>query len=136
MEAANDLELTLAKLRLKEFETIEKLSEPTNEHYVLRAITSPNSRTFLSLNGDWERVTGHTQEYCKGKQWSEFVHEESKEDTDKATDRAEKEGGFKDFICQLKGRHGERIPSIWSAKYYDTLNAIVCIGRVHKADMA
>ena len=68
----NQLQLTIAKLELKQLEMIDKLSEKHND-YVIRLIQSSVTDKFVAVNGDWELVTGYKESYCLNKGWEDIL---------------------------------------------------------------
>ena len=62
------LQLTIAKLELKQLEMVDRLSEKHND-YVIRFIESSITDKFVAVNGDWELVTGFSEQHCTGLGW-------------------------------------------------------------------
>jgi len=126
------LQLTIAKLELKQLEVIDKLSKKNNNEYVIRCITCPDTNKFISVNGDWGKVIGFNESECIGKSIFEFI-------APYELDRAKLEAikmkhgeQFDSFICDMIGKNGLPVSVDWRAKYFPNINAIVSIGRVKR----
>jgi len=131
-EITNNLQLTIAKLELKQLEFIDKVSKKHND-YVIRCITDPIKKTFIAVNGDWKKVTGYGEDFCVGKEWSEFIPDEHAEVViSEASSILDEEGGFDSFVCDIVSVTGELISVDWKAKFYPEINSVVSIGRVKK----
>jgi len=131
-EITNNLQLTIAKLELKQLEFIDKVSKKHND-YVIRCITHPVDKTFIAVNGDWKTVTGYGEGVCVGKKWSEFIPDEHAEGIISETSNIlDKDGGFDSFVCDIISVTGEYISVNWKSKYYPEINSVVSIGRVKK----
>lgn len=127
----SSLELTIAKLELKQLEVIDKISKSSND-YIIRCITCPNSNEFLAVNGDWKKVVGWEEEECVGKTIFDFI-------APYEVERAKLEGlklktlsTFDSFICDMMNKDGDTISVDWKARFYPDINSIVSIGRVKK----
>ena len=129
-EVINNLQFIIAKLELKQLEVIDRLSQRHND-YVIRCITTPDGY-FLSVNGDWENISGFNEEFCIGKHITDFIPDY---DVKKATDTSRiiiEDYGFDGFTCNLTTLKGHDISVDWKTKHFPQINAIVTIGRVKK----
>lgn len=132
-EISNNLQLTIAKLELKQLEFIDKVSKRNNKDYIIRCITDPIERRFIAVNGDWEKVTGYDESFCIGKEWSEFIPDESVENVISDTKgMIDEDGEFDSFVCDVITITGKPIKVTWKAKFYPEINSVVAIGRVKK----
>ena len=130
-ELKSSINLTIAKLELKQLEFIDKLSRKKND-FVIRSVTCPETNEFIAVNGDWERVIGINEFDCIGKSIFDFM-------PDYEVDRARKEARllletteFDSFVCDLLDNDGNAVSVDWKAKYFPQINATVSIGRVSK----
>ena len=128
----SSLELTIAKLELKQLEVIDKLSIRPNSEYIIRCITSPDSNEFIAVNGDWKKVVGWEESDCVGKTLYDFMPAyeiaRAKIESTKLLLTSE----FESFICDLMDKDGCAVSIDWRAKYFPDINATVSIGRVTK----
>ncbi len=121
-----NLELTIAKLELKQLEVIDKLSE-RHDDYVIRCITCPDSLEFIAVNGDWEMVTGFKEGACIGMLFSDFIPEN--QGTPRSTFIEDK---FISYNCDLITKDGSVVNVDWKTKHFPDIDAAVSIGRVKK----
>ena len=126
----SSLQLTVAKLELKQLEVIDKLSTNTDTEYVIRCIIDPLTTKVLDVNGDWESVTGYDEGSCVGKDWLSFI---SKEDEvvsfiDVALASV---GDFIEYKTKLLTVDG-MVDVSWKVRYFPDIDAMVSIGRVNK----
>lgn len=126
------LQLTVAKLELKQLELIDRLSEKHND-YVIRFIESTITDKFVAVNGDWELVTGFSEKYCTGLSWENII---PKYDLNNVLNHVEKikkiDSEFDTFTSDLTKKDGKVIKVIWKGKYFPEINGLVFIGRVSR----
>jgi|GEM_PF-5257300 len=126
----NNLRKTLAKLRLKELEMIDRLSDGNGKFYVIRCEIDPNTLQFKAVNGDWERVTGFTESQCVGKEWPKFLQEEDRDKALKISEKARSSNEFESSEYDLIKSSGEIVHVRWKSKYYATIGSILSIGKI------
>jgi len=129
-----DLKTIIAKLRLKELEVIEKISTPGDD-LIIRAITDPQTQSFIAVNGDWEKVSGYTSAECIGENWLSFTCPSEREVmTNRRSNEinTDSDESFDEFEFNLISKDGQKIFSKWKSKYYKDINATVSIGRINK----
>lgn len=126
----NQLQLTVAKLELKQLELVEKLSERHND-YVIRLIQSSTTDKFIAVNGDWELLTGIMEYSCIDKGWEHIVPKHELTSVIKHIDNIKKGGQYFDgFKSTLYKKDGNLISVSWKGKYFPEINGLVFIGRV------
>ena len=119
----SNIELTIAKLELKQLEVIDKLSEK-HDDYVIRCITCPDTTNLLAVNGDWEKVTGFKEKMCVGIPLNEFVS------TTIITSLVEDD--FVTYSSNMVIKDGSSINITWKSKHFPDINSIVSIGRIKR----
>jgi PAS domain S-box-containing protein len=129
----NALQLTIAKLELKQLEMVDRLSEKHND-YVIRFIESSITDKFVAVNGDWELVTGFSEQDCTGLSWENIV---PKYDLNKVLNHVDKikknDDEFDSFTSELIKKDGKNINVVWKGKYFPEINGLVFIGRVNRS---
>jgi len=125
----NQLQLTIAKLELKQLEMIDKLSEKHND-YVIRLIQSSVTDKFVAVNGDWELVTGFKESYCSGKGWEDLLPESDLKNMLKHIDLVKSSDYFDGFKSNLLMKGGKAINVYWKCKFFPEINGLIFIGRV------
>jgi PAS domain S-box-containing protein len=126
----NQLQLTVAKLELKQLELVEKLSERHND-YVIRLIQSSITDKFIAVNGDWELLTGIMESNCIGKSWENIIPKNEVQSVIKHINTIKKDTQYFDgFNSTLYKRDGDLISVSWKGKYFPEINGLVFIGRV------
>jgi hypothetical protein len=126
----NQLQLTVAKLELKQLELVEKLSERHND-YVIRLIQSSITDKFIAVNGDWELLTGIMETNCIGKGWENIIPKNEVQSVIKHINTIKKDTQYFDgFSSTLYKRDGDLISVSWKGKYFPEINGLVFIGRV------
>lgn len=126
----NQLQLTVAKLELKQLELVEKLSERHND-YVIRLIQSSITDKFIAVNGDWELLTGIMESNCIGKGWENIIPKNEVQSVIKHINTIKKDTQYFDgFSSTLYKRDGDLISVSWKGKYFPEINGLVFIGRV------
>jgi PAS domain S-box-containing protein len=129
----NALQLTIAKLELKQLEMVDRLSEKHND-YVIRFIESSITDKFVAVNGDWELVTGFSEQDCTGLSWENIV---PKYDLNKVLNHVDKikknDDEFDSFTSELIKKDGKNIKVVWKGKYFPEINGLVFIGRVNRS---
>lgn len=126
------LQLTVAKLELKQLELVEKLSEKHND-YVIRLIQSSTTDKFIAVNGDWEMLTGILESNCVGNDWCDIVPKNEISTVNKHVDLIKKGGEYFDgFKSTLYKKDGGLISVNWKGKYFPEINGLVFIGRVSR----
>lgn len=126
------LQLTVAKLELKQIEMIEKLSEKHND-YVIRLIQSTITDKFVVVNGDWELVTGLKEVNCVGKGWESMVPSVELPKVFKHLSDIKKHNNFDCFTTDLIIRDNKVVSVNWKGKYFPEINGLVFIGRVKRS---
>jgi hypothetical protein len=126
----NQLQLTVAKLELKQLELVEKLSERHND-YVIRLIQSSTTDKFIAVNGDWELLTGIMEYSCVDKGWENIVPKHELTSVMNHIDSIKKGGQYFDgFKSTLYKKDGGLISVSWKGKYFPEIKGLVFIGRV------
>ena len=126
----NQLQLTVAKLELKQLEMVEKLSERHND-YVIRLIQSSTNNKFIAVNGDWELLTGIMESSCVGKTWENIVPKNEILSVIKHVESIKMGSEYFDgFKSTLYKKDGNLISVSWKGKYFPEINGLVFIGRV------
>ena len=95
----NQLQLTVAKLELKQLELVEKLSERHND-YVIRLIQSSITDKFIAVNGDWELLTGIMESNCIGKGWENIIPKNEVQSVIKHINTIKKDRAMCYFTCR------------------------------------
>lgn len=126
------LQLTVAKLELKQLEMIEKLSEKHND-YVIRIIQSSITDKFAAVNGDWELVTGLKELDCVGKGWENIIPIPEVPKVFKHISDIKKHDNFDCFTTNLMIRDKKVVSVNWKGKYFPEINGLVFIGRVKRS---
>lgn len=124
------LELTIAKLELKQLEVIDKLSEK-HDDYVIRCVIDPITSKFLEINGDWEKVTGFSERSSLGKPWTDFIVGENDLIIENTKHLIYSDSKFSKYECNIATRFGSVLVK-WKTMYHPEINSIVSIGRVKK----
>lgn len=128
----SQLQLTVAKLELKQLELVEKLSERHND-YVIRLIQSTTDDKFIAVNGDWELLTGIMESNCIGKGWCDIVPRSELKSVINHVDDMKLGGEYFDgFKSTLYKKDGGLISVSWKGKYFPEINGLVFIGRVSR----
>jgi hypothetical protein len=127
----NQLQLTIAKLELKQLEMIDKLSERHND-YVIRLIQSSITDKFVAVNGDWELITGFRESYCLDKGWEDLLPEPELGNMLKQIDLSKTSDYFDGFKSNLLMRGGKVVNVYWKCKYFPEINGLIFIGRVKR----
>ncbi len=128
----NQLQLTIAKLELKQLELIDKLSKKNND-YIIRLITSTNTGNLVTVNGDWEILTGFDEQSFVGKTWLDITPEYDHSLVLNILNKIEGDSdNFHTFTSDLIRKDGKVIVVNWKGKYFPNINGIVYIGRVSK----
>lgn len=127
----NQLQLTIAKLELKQLEMIDKLSEKHND-YVIRLIQSSVTDKFVAVNGDWELVTGYKESYCLNKGWEDILPVSYLNDMTNHIDLIKKIDNFDGFKSNIISKSGGLINVYWKCKYFPEINGLIFIGRVKR----
>ena len=132
MQQQNKLKMIISKLKLKELEVVDRLSNRHND-YVIRCITDPTTFKFIAVNGDWSNVTGYSEKECIGKSWVDFIPEKDKNKIIQESQTLVKnDEGYDEFTCDIIGLNNKPISVRWKARFYPELNATVSIGKVSK----
>jgi hypothetical protein len=126
------LQLTVAKLELKQMEVIEKLSEKHND-YVIRVIQSSVTDKFVMLNGDWELITGFKEIDCVGMGWEKIIPMPEVPKVFKHISDIKKHDNFDCFTTKLIIRDKKVVSVNWKGKYFPEINGLVFIGRVKRS---
>lgn len=122
----------IAKLKLKELEIVDRLSDAHND-YVIRCITDPITHRYIAVNGSWDILTGYNSSECVGKLWKDFIPTSELSKVFCETQELIKDSnGFNTYKCNFIKRDGSTIYVNWKSKYYKEINAVVSIGRVPK----
>lgn len=129
----NALQLTIAKLELKQLEMVDRLSEKHND-YVIRFIESSITDKFVAVNGDWELVTGFSEKDSIGFGWENIVPKSELKQVLNHVDGIKKnDGEFDSFTSELIKKDGKNVKVIWKGKYFPEINGLVFIGRVNRS---
>jgi PAS domain S-box-containing protein len=129
----NALQLTIAKLELKQLEMVDRLSEKHND-YVIRFIESSITDKFVAANGDWELVTGFSEQHCIGLGWENIIPKYDLNKVLNSVDRIKKnDNEFDSFTSELIKKDGKILKVIWKGKYFPEINGLVFIGRVNRS---
>ena len=127
------LQLTIAKLELKQLEMVDRLSEKHND-YVIRFIESSVTDKFVAVNGDWELVTGFSEKHCTGLGWENIVPKYDLNNVLNHVDKIKKDdNGFDSFTSELIKKDGKSIKVTWKGKYFPEINGLIFIGRVNRS---
>jgi hypothetical protein len=128
----NVLQLTVAKLELKQLELIDRLSKKHND-YVIRVIMSTITDKFVAVNGDWEFVTGFKEAHCVDKSWDDVSPKNEIKNIIKNIDLIKNnKDDFKDFNSNIIKKDGTILNVNWKGKYFPEINGLVLIGRVRR----
>ncbi len=124
------LQLTVAKLELKQLELIDKLSKKHND-YVIRVIMSTITDKFVAVNGDWELVTGLKESYCMNKSWQDIAPKNEINGIINNIDLIKKnKSDFETFKSNIIKKDNSLLSVNWKGKYFPEINGLVLIGRV------
>jgi len=126
------LQLTIAKLEVKQLEFIDKLSEKHND-YVIRIIQSSTNNKFVSVNGDWELITGFKESEYIDFSWEDIITTSELSYVLKHVDGIKHSEYFNEFKTKLKIKNNKFVDVCWKGKYYPEINGLVFIGRVKRA---
>lgn len=126
------LQLTIAKLELKQLEMIERLSEKHND-YIVRIIQSSVTDKFVAVNGDWELVTGIKENNCIGKSWENIIPKVELNEIFKHIENIKKYDNFDCFMSNLITKNNKYVSVNWKGKYFPEINGLVFIGRVKRS---
>jgi PAS domain S-box-containing protein len=127
----NPLQLTIAKLELKQLEMIDKLSEKHSD-YVIRLIQSSITDKFIMVNGDWELITGFKESYCSDKGWEDLLPQSDLKKMLKQIDLTKSNSELNSFKTNLLMKSGKTITVNWKCKYFPEINGLIFIGRVKR----
>ena len=127
----SNLELTIAKLELKQLEVIDKISKSSND-YIIRCITCPETNEFLAVNGDWKKVVGWEESDCIGKTIFDFMAPYELDRAKLESIKLKTSSTFDSFICDIMNKNGDPVRVDWKAKFHPEINATVSIGRVKR----
>ena len=128
----NVLQLTFAKLELKQMELIDRLSKKHNDN-VIRVIMSSITDKFVAVNGDWETVTGFKESYCIDKSWEDITSGNEIKNVSGYIDSLKtNQNTFQNCKFNIIKKDGKFLPVSWTGKYFSEINGIVLIGRVSK----
>jgi len=126
----NVLQLTFAKLELKQMELIDRLSMKHND-YVIRVIMSTVTDKFVAVNGDWELVTGFKESYCIDKTWEDIAPKNQIKNVLGYMDYLKKsQNTFQKTKFDIIKKDGKILSVDWTGKYFQEINGMVLIGRV------
>lgn len=131
-EVISNVNLTIAKLELKQLEVIDKLSRKRTDEHIIRCVTCPDTNKFIAVNGDWEKVIGINEYDCIGKSIFDFMPEYEKERAHTQANKLMDINEFDSFVCDLIDDKGSSVSVDWKSKYFPKINATVSIGRVKK----
>lgn len=131
-ELISNVNLTIAKLELKQLEVIDKLSRKSNGEDIIRCVTCPTTNKFIAVNGDWEKVIGINEYDCIGKSIFDFMPEYELDRAAQQTEKLKESEEFDSFECDLLDGKGCAVKVDWKAKYFPQINATVSIGRVKR----
>jgi PAS domain S-box-containing protein len=124
------IELTIAKLELKQLEMVDRLSEKHND-YVIRLIESSLTEKFVAVNGDWELVTGFKEKDCVNWGWEDIVPKNDVNLVLRHVNNIKKGGNeFNTFKSNLIKKDGKLVTVIWKGKYFKEINGLIFIGRI------
>lgn len=125
----SSLQLTVAKLELKQLEVVDKLSTKTDTEYVVRCIIDPLTTKIIDVNGDWEIVTGYNEGSCVGENWLNFI-EKDRDEVEHFIEMAllsvNKFVEYKTKLLTVDGMVDVR----WKVRYFPDIDAMISIGRV------
>lgn len=126
----NVLQLTFAKLELKQMELIDRLSRKHND-YVIKVIMSTVTDKFVAVNGDWELVTGFKENHCIDKTWEDVSPKSEIKNILGYMDYLKKnQNTFQNNKFNIIKKDGKLLPVTWTGKYFPEINGMVLIGRV------
>lgn len=125
------LQLTIAKLELKQLEMIDRLSEKHND-YVIRLVQSTKDNNFLSVNGDWELISQYKEEDFIGKSWDSILNNNDVASVKKHVDDIKKMKTFYPFNCNIKVKNNRLVNVDWKGKYFPEIDSVIYIGRVKR----
>lgn len=131
-EVISSVNLTIAKLELKQLELIDKLSRKKTDEHIIRCVTCPDTNKFIAVNGDWEKVIGINEYDCIGKSIFDFMPDYEKDRAEVQARNLLDSTEFDSFVCDLIDDNGACVSVDWKAKYFPKINATVSIGRVKK----
>lgn len=124
------LQLTVAKLELKQLELIDKLSEKHND-YVIRIIQSSITDKFVAVNGDWELITGFKECDFINLGWENLIIT-NQYSVFKEIELIKKTKDFHSFDTTIQISNNKTILVNWKGKYFPEINGLVFIGRVER----
>jgi PAS domain-containing protein len=125
----NQLQLTIAKLELKQLEMIDKLSEKHND-YIIRLIQSTKDGRFVSINGDWELITGFKESDCLDMGWGDLLPKDEVNKMLTHVNIAKSINYFDGFVTELVTKNGKTIKVYWKCKFFPEIDGLIFIGRV------
>jgi PAS domain-containing protein len=131
-EVISSVNLTIAKLELKQLEVIDKLSRKIDDEYIIRCVTCPDTNNFIAVNGDWETVIGVNEYECIGLSIFDFLPDYEKKRVAEQVKVLMDGNEFNSFVCDLIDKDGLLVSVDWRSKYFAQINSIVSIGRVSK----
>lgn len=125
------LQLTVAKLELKQLEMIDRLSEKHND-YVIRIVQSSVTDKFVAVNGDWELITGFKESDFVNRGWDDLVMNRDKHNVFNQIELIKKTKDFHTFNTAIEISNNKLIYVNWKGKYFPEINGLVFIGRVKR----
>ena len=125
------LQLTVAKLELKQLELIDKLSEKHND-YVIRIVQSSITDKFVAVNGDWELITGFKECDFVSRGWEDLIVNKDKDNVFKKIELIKKTKDFQTFNTTIEISNNKLMVVNWKGKYFSEINGLVFIGRVKR----
>jgi hypothetical protein len=125
------LHLTVAKLELKQLEMLDKISKK-NDEYIIRLIASTITDKFVTVNGDWDLVTGRDEKCCIDGGWENIVPKEELQKIYNFVDMVRCGDVKTELSSKLKSYNNKTIDVIWRGKYFPEINGIIFIGKVKK----
>lgn len=125
------LHLTVAKLELKQLEMLDKISRKQDE-YTIRLIASTITDKFVTVNGDWFKITGRDEDCCIDGSWDSIVPNNEIPKVIKFVDEIKSGKQTNNFKCKIKGKGNSLIDVNWKGKYFPEINGIIFIGTIKK----
>ena len=125
-EIMSSLQLTVAKLELKQLEVVDKLSTKTDTEYVVRCIIDPLTTKIMDVNGDWEIVTGYNEGSCVGENWLNFIEKERGEVEHFIEMALSSVNEFVEYKTKLLTVDG-MVDVRWKARYFPDIDAMISI---------
>jgi len=126
------LQLTVAKLELKQLELIDRLSEKHND-YVIRIVQSSVTDKFVAVNGDWELITGFKECDFVDRGWEDIITPKEKYSVLKQIESIKKTKDFYSFKTDIEISNKKIMLVDWKGKYFPEINGLVFIGRVKRS---